>query len=435
MNADTPIGSRLESLLMHSWFNPLCFTVFIGTRFALLLFVPVEPSSDAMWYFSRAITIVEHGSYSEGGLPTAFWPVGYPAFLALLFTFTGPHLVVVQFANLVLAACTYWLLFYFTKTIFKSDSTARLSILLLTLYPNNAAYIPFVVSEMLYTCLLLFVSLLMLTRQSTSAILLCGIAFGFATLIKTQTLLLAPLLATIAYSKDWTLHDFKAGIIRAITISILMLAVIAPWTLRNYLVFDEFIPVSTNGGTSLLAGNNPSVVGDYTRDFSDTDPLYKEAGFSAANQVASDRRARELAKSWILENPGTFIGMMPKKFFRFWAMDGEGEWGYQAGTPWYEQHAKWFRSIRIVNQIYYFLLLGGFSVAIWRLLRTPAKPAMYYGLVIAIYFTLISLVFSGQSRYHFPVMPFVLAYAAWIGNEMLNSKKRVAALPEHMTNT
>ncbi|WP_072768270.1 hypothetical protein [Nitrosospira sp. Nsp11] len=40
----------------------------------------------------------------------------------------------------------------------------------------------------------------------------------------------------------------------------------------------------------------------------------------------------------------------------------------------------------------------------------------------------ISPVFSGQSRYHFPVMPFVIAYVAWIRNEMLNSKKRVAAL-------
>ena len=173
----------------------------------------------------------------------------------------------------------------------------------------------------------------------------------------------------------------------------------------------------------LLAGNNPSVVGDYRHDYSDTDPLFNQAGFSAANQVEANKRAHQLAKQWIFENPWTFIGLMPKKFFRFWAPDGEGEWAYQAGTSFYEQHSKWFRFIRIVNQVYYFLLLVIFAIAIFKLLRMPARPKLYYGFVIAGYFTLISLVFSGQSRYHFPVMPFVLAYAAWMASETIKLKK------------
>jgi hypothetical protein len=424
----TPFAARLELLLMHPRFIPLCFFVFLASRLALLLFIPVEPSSDALWYFGRAVTLIEQGSYSERGLPTAYWPVGYPAFLALVFTFTGPHLAAVQFANLFLAGCTFWLLLYFVKNVFKDDLAARLSILLLTLYPNNAAYVPFVLSEMLYTCLLLLISVVLITRRSASALLLAGVMLGIATLIKTQTVLLAPILAMIAFSTDWTFHDFKAAIIRTAAVCVLMLAVIAPWTLRNYAVFNEFILVSTNGGTSLLAGNNPSVVGDYKHDYSETDPLFDEVRFSVADQVESDKRARQVAKKWIMENPATFIGLMPKKFLRFWGMDGEGEWGYQAGTPWYDQNALWFRSVRVINQAYYFLLLAGFAIAIWKLLHTPAKPKLYYGLAIAVYFTLISLVFSGQSRYHFPVMPFVIAYAAWIGSGILrNSKRRIPA--------
>lgn len=430
MKVNTLSATRFESLLMHPWFIPLCFFVFIGTRFALLHFVPVELSSDALWYFGRAVTLMEDGSYSEGGLPTAYWPIGYPAFLALLFTFTGPHLVAVQFANLFFAGCTFWLLFYFVKNVFKDDLAARLSILLLTLYPNNAVYVSFALSEMLYTCLLLLISVVLVTRPTALALLLSGIMLGIAALIKTQTVLLAPVLVAIAFSTDWTFRDFKAAILRAVTVSVIMLAVIAPWTLRNYAVFDEFILVSTNGGASLLAGNNPSVVGDYRHDFSDTDPLFEEVEFSVADQVESDKRARQIAKQWILENPFTFIGLMPKKFFRFWGMDGEGEWAYQAST-WYEQNVLWFRSARVINQAYYFLLLTGFIVAIWKLLHTPSKPKLYYGFAIAAYFTFISLIFSGQSRYHFPVMPFVIAYAAWVGSEILhNSKKRVAtAIP------
>lgn len=408
---------------MHRWFVPLCFAVFVGIRLALVLLVPVEPSSDGAWYFGRAITIAEEGSYSENGRPTAYWPVGYPAFLSLLFTLTGPKLIAAQFANIFFAAVSFALLLRFVEAVFESQLAARLSVLLLTLYPNNAAYAPLVITEILYTCLLLFISVLLVTRQSLPALLLTGIMLGLATLVKTQTLLLAPLLIIIGSLRNWSLNALKPAIIRALVISLLMLAVIIPWTLRNYVAFGEFILVSTNGGVALLAGNNPSVVGDYRHDYSDTDPLFNQAGFSAANQVEADKRARQLAKQWIFENPGTFVGLMPKKFFRLWAPDGEGEWAYQAGTPFYEQHSNWFRSIRIVNQVYYFLLLGIFAIAIFKLLRMPAKPKLYYGLVIAGYFTLISLVFSGQSRYHFPVMPFVLAYAAWVASEIIALKR------------
>ena len=70
-----------------------------------------------------------------------------------------------------------------------------------------------------------------------------------------------------------------------------------------------------------------------------------------------------------------------------------------------------------------FFILGIFAVAILKLLRMPANPKLYYGLAITAYFTPISLFFSGQSRYHFPIMPFVLAYLALIGCEIITLKK------------
>jgi hypothetical protein len=43
----------------------------------------------------------------------------------------------------------------------------------------------------------------------------------------------------------------------------------------------------------------------------------------------------------------------------------------------------------------------------WRDPQTLVAP------LLLLYFTAISLVFSGQSRYHAPLMPFVIGYAAW----------------------
>ena len=127
----------------------------------------------------------------------------------------------------------------------------------------------------------------------------------------------------------------------------------------------------------------------------------------------ANRRARALAIGWIMNNPEQFVGLIPKKVFRLWAPDGEAEWMYQ-DTPFYQQHWHWFRLARIVNQAFYVISLLLFPFALWKLLTMRASPVTYLGVAVVLGFTLISIVFSGQSRYHFPAMPFVLAYAAWV---------------------
>jgi phosphoglycerol transferase MdoB-like AlkP superfamily enzyme len=54
-------------------------------RLVLLFTASGLPVSDAKWYFDRAVSIVHGNGYAFDGVPTAFWPVGYPGFLALLF--------------------------------------------------------------------------------------------------------------------------------------------------------------------------------------------------------------------------------------------------------------------------------------------------------------------------------------------------------------
>jgi hypothetical protein len=45
---------------------------------------------------------------------------------------------------------------------------------------------------------------------------------------------------------------------------IMAFAVVAPWSIRNYRVFDAFVPISTNGGGVFYLANNPLATGHYT---------------------------------------------------------------------------------------------------------------------------------------------------------------------------
>jgi len=393
---------------------PLCFIAFMSSRIAVLLIPVPDPFSDAGWYLSRAITLANNGTYSEGGILTAYWPVGYPAFLALLFKIAGPSLLAARVANLVLAGASFWLLYRVVKRFIDDELVARGAVLLFTLYPNNAAYVSLLLTETLYTFLLLAASLLLLSRQNWLTAITAGGVFGLAILVKTQTMLLIPVLAFLASFDQWSFKDAYRAMVRSGTICLLALAVVVPWTLRNYAVFKTFVLVSTNGGMALLAGNNASVVGDYGSDFSPDDPLLVQAQFSVEDQIGANRRASSLALKWIKDHPGQFLGLIPKKLFRLWAFDGEGEWGYQ-DSEFYRKNWVWFRAARVINQLFYFAALSLCLVGLWMLAKTKiSSPRAYYGLAVVSIITLISAVFSGQSRYHFPAMPFVLAYAAWV---------------------
>jgi hypothetical protein len=61
-------------------------------------------------------------------------------------------------------------------------------------------------------------------------------------------------------------------------------------------------------------------------------------------------------------------------------------------------------------------MLGGTLVALVLLCRRKhdaAWPWVSIGYCLMAYLTLISVVFSGQSRFHFPAMPWIIMYAAW----------------------
>ena len=270
---------ELARLLDHRRFVVTCFIVFLGIRIGML-FVPTAPlSSDSAWYVHRAVTLVEHGTYSEGGIPTAYWPVGYPAFLALIFKITGPSLSAAKIANLLLSTGTFWLLYLTTRKMYREESIARGAILLLTVYPNNAAYVPLLLTETLFTFLLLAASCLLLSNKTWTNALLAGLILGLATLVKAQTVLLTPVLAAIAFSENWSVKAISRAVVRACAVLCFSLIVVAPWTIRNYDVFGSFVLVSTNGGSALLYGNNSTIAGDYSRSYADDDPLVKQANF------------------------------------------------------------------------------------------------------------------------------------------------------------
>src|SRR5205085_11832259 len=97
---------------LHRRFLLWCFIAFFVIRAIVLFALPVTPTSDAAWYVASGLEIAAGKGYHQGAAPTAFWPVGYPAFLAAVFYLFGPHIIAAKIVNLALS-CGIFLLTYY----------------------------------------------------------------------------------------------------------------------------------------------------------------------------------------------------------------------------------------------------------------------------------------------------------------------------------
>lgn len=421
--ARSTLADRILALLLHRHFVAGCLAANVLLRVALIVLVPVSMTSDAGWYLRRGIGIAAGEGYAEGGVPTAYWPVGYPAFLGLIFWLFGPHLIVAQLANVLLSAVSALLCLALARVMLQDEAAARLAMLLLTVYPNNIAYVSLTLSEPFVTPLLMLGAYIYIRSRAWPGVLLSGLVFGLAVLTKPQVLFFPLMLVAVRFA----LKPRGAGlrtVVLGLVLYVGVVAVVAPWSARNFFIFHEVVPISTNGGSNLLIGNNPRARGD----FISYGAFAAQIRFSVPDQVAADKRASRLAVQWIRENPGRFAALMPLKVWWLWAPDGEAEWSYQAGSPRYQEYAGAFRLARLLNQVFYVGVLIAFAVsAVLAVTRGLPSPWLLLAYGLAVYVTLIALVFFGHSRYHFPLMPWIMIGAAW---SVMTLLRRVLRLPE-----
>lgn len=394
------------------------FALYIGLRAGAIL-MDVTPSSDAAWYFSRAQMLADGRGYlGDHGQPTAYWPPGWPLALSLAFRAFGASVGTVGLFNLACSVLAGWLTLDLARTLFRSELAARLALLALAVYPNAILYVPLALTEVFYTTLLLAGCWLLIVRKGAVRIVLAGLVFGVATLVKAQTLVVVPLIFAIGLFRAPDVLRRIPGIAARFVVLIAFAAlVVAPWTFRNHAVLGAWVPVSTNGGATLITGNNDTARGGFTPE----DPVVRNLeARTDLDELAYDKEATRLAKEWIAAHPARFVMLMPMKLARLWGPDGEGQWAYETGSPAYAAAPMAFTALRVANQLWYYALLALFAIALPLMVRQRRRAGerlvdwwlLPYG--IALYPSAIAMVFSGQSRFHYPVMPFVCMAAAWV---------------------
>ena len=225
--------------------------VIITLSFLLSLFFylgfsyPIE--GDAYQYKIIAQNLLYHRVYSLSEeapyLPTTFREPGYPVFLAfLLWLFKGKS-TAIYLTQIIIFVLTVILVYSLSSKIL-GEKMARWVALITALCPTLANYPSYLLSETLFTFLLvLFMDTVLKAAETnkTSWYVCSGFLLGLSALTKSITVLLFIPIAFSGLLYSGNINLFLKKYLKNFTILTLsFLVIIAPWFMRNYTKFGKF---------------------------------------------------------------------------------------------------------------------------------------------------------------------------------------------------
>jgi hypothetical protein len=170
--------------------------------------------------------------------------------------------------------------------------------------------------------------------------LLAGALFGVLALVRPEYLAIAVLVAIAVFARE-AAADWRRSLLRAAIFLGALALVVVPWTIRNAVALDRFVPISTGGGQVLFAGTylpsdgDPEKVGAevvarnpglFQPEDAQRLRLEQILARLAADRhpgMETDQALSQLGKEqlWdgITEEPGEYAGFVATKVWRLWS--------------------------------------------------------------------------------------------------------------------
>lgn len=233
--------------------------------------------------------------------------------------------------------------------------------------------------------------------------LLLGLVIGLQILVRPDMLLGVVFLGAWLV---WVLRkelDTTRIIKKLAFTTLVVVMIVGPWTLRNYLAFDKFILVSANSGYNLFIGNNVGATGEFAivPENPEEEKILKAIDKEAMmlSPLARDKFYYDKSLAWMTDNPGEFLVLSAKKLYYHWWRRAESGSALQL--------AHWVVLYDIITLA--LLLLGFYGLA-----RLRDRHVRWLFIALFAYSTAVSVLFFVQSRHRgLKVDPYLVTLAVY----------------------
>ncbi len=404
----------------------------LGLRVGYAVEQPATPPPDAEAYARIAESLHVDGSFDarpEGVArevqPSDAYSPGLPLLVAGVYELTGGAHLTLALVLLAILGTGAIPMAYLLGRRFAGPVAGLLGAGALALYPALLEYQGMLLTEPLAAFLLSAGLVALLSAADTPRPWRwagTGAVFGLLALVRPEYLLLA-----LGLPLAWLAREALRG--RAwrglppVALSLLATAlVLAPWTVRNAVELDRFVPISTGGGKALFIGTNLEAGGDSVElredllaerpalrarlsaegPVDDPDRMVLERVLERVaaesypdleTDAALGRLGRQNLEDGVTEEPLRFAGMMATKSHETWT---DAARGVMLDQPW--------RTLQLAIVV---LALAGVAILAWR----RRFEGLVTGLVL-LYMTAIAALLISSPRRELVVLPLLTALAA-----------------------
>jgi 4-amino-4-deoxy-L-arabinose transferase-like glycosyltransferase len=390
------------------------FLVALILRLGYIFLIPqAPPVADAVDYDTIAINMsTGHGFSLNPDVPTPKRPPGLPFMLAAVYSVVGHSYTAARTLMALLGALTCLLAFRTAEKLF-GERVAAATGWILALYPVFIAYHGLLLTETPFTFLLAGAVMFWVygaSRKNAWDFAISGLFLGLATLTRPVTLVLPGVLLVIILLSN------RALLGKWFLFTAVFLAVLAPWSARNYRLWGTLKPCSVGTGFGFyLTGNMATgLSGDesmakYLEKFwQHQEPTVFTPGESPSLDL--ERKLQAEGSAMIKAHPGMALKIALKRLPQFWITSHSSVLGVDKGLREYYA-ARDFLPIAVRLALLGFhafmVLLAAagifFTIKNWR----ETAPL----LALLVLFT-GHVAFDFVPRYHLPVIPYLFIFSA-----------------------
>ncbi len=324
----------------------------------------------------------------------------FPVLCAFIYLLFGHHQTLIVILQIALSTATCAIIFFIARRFFDSRC-AYLAAVLMALHPALIIYS----STMLHTlslysfliCSSFLLLIVTLENRGMQNNILLGVCTGLCVLER------ATFLPFFVLGWFWLLYYSvdKKEAKKVIFVSIVSLfLIVAPWVIRNMIIFKQTVFIQTNQWIGLWIGNNPQSSGTAMmpsgKTWKDTIPDELRKKLLSLDEIGQMELFKAEALTFIRQHPGQFIENTLKKLYYFWWFSPQAGLLYPA-------------SYLILYKIYYtVILLCSFVGLTWALRIKKIRPLMILILFLFSSNSLVHSLYYLEGRHRCSIEPFLL---------------------------